>query len=119
MMKKKSVDVSALIPSKLKVEYLSGDTAFKAQQVAAFTGIHPAILEMGKELIAKIGKTARFKLADAKMQEAGDAIQSQFVKGLRKVGKALSEESVLVKYGRDGDSLVFWFAKGWKQKKGS
>ena len=39
------------------------------------------------------------------------------VNGLRKVGKALAKDPVVVKSGRDGDSLVFWFAKSWSRKR--
>jgi hypothetical protein len=115
-MKNKGLDVSTVIPAGLKVEYLTGDIAFKAQQVAAFTGIHPVILEMGRTLIEESGKVARFKLADAKMKEASEDIRGEFMNGLRRVGKALSKDPVVVKSGRDGDALVFWFAKSWSRK---
>jgi hypothetical protein len=115
-MTKKEFNISTMIPAGLKVEYLTGDTAFKAQQVAAFTGIHPVILEMGRTLIEESGKVARFKLADAKTKEAAEDIRGEFMKGLRRVGKALSKDPVVVKSGRDGDSLVFWFAKSWSRK---
>ena len=38
------------------------------------------------------------------------------VNGLRKIGKALAKDAVVVKSGRDGDSLVFWFVKSWPHK---
>jgi len=114
--KNKLKDVSALIPATLKVEYLTGDTAFRAQQVAAFTGIHPVILEMGRTLVEEQGKVARFKLADPKMKDAAEEIRGEFMKGLRRVGKALSKDPVVIKSGRDGDSLMFWFAKSWSRK---
>src|SRR5688500_14848529 len=107
--------LAALIPATLKVEYLTGDIALEAQTVARFTGIHPVILEMGQTLALEIGKTGRFKLADQKMKDAGDAIQSEFVKGLRKVAKAMSADPLQVKFGRDGDQLLFWYAKSWKR----
>jgi hypothetical protein len=56
-MKNKALDVSTVIPAGLKVEYLTGDTAFKAQQVAAFTGIHPVILEMGRTAHRGVGES--------------------------------------------------------------
>jgi hypothetical protein len=111
MKQKTKTDISALIPQKLKVEYLSGKVAFEAQQVALFNGIHPVIIEMGKTLAADLGKTARFKLGDDKMKEGGDAVLKEFIKGLRKVAKALTKDPVKINYGRDGDTLVFWFAK--------
>lgn len=110
-----NTDIAALIPAKLKVEYLTGDVAFQAQQVAGFTGIHPVILEMGKSLVDPVGKTARFKLADDNMKEAAEAIAQEFVKGLKKVAKAISKDPLQVKYGRDGDTLVFWYAKSWSR----
>jgi len=115
-MKNKSSNVSTMIPAGLKVEYLTGDIAFKAQQVAAFTGIHPVILEMGRTLVEEQGKVARFKLADPKMKDAAEDIRDEFMKGLRRVGKALSKEKLAVKSGRDGDTLVFWFVKSWSRK---
>jgi hypothetical protein len=115
-MKNKSAKISTLIPSGLKVEYLTGDIAFQAQQVAAFTGIHPVIMEMGRKLVETPGSVARFKLADPKLKDATGDIQQEFLDGLRKVGKALAKDPVVVKSGRDGDSLVFWFAKSWSRK---
>jgi hypothetical protein len=107
------VDLSEILPNAVKVEYLTGDTAFKAQQVAALTGIHPLILEMGRTLIDEPGKVARFKLATTELRENADKIQEQFLAGLRRVATALSKERLSTKGERDGDQLVFWYVKGW------
>lgn len=115
-MKKKTLNVSTVIPAGIKVEYLTRDTAIQAQQVAELTGIHPVILEMGRKLIEDPAKVARFNLADPKMKEAGEAIRDEFRKGLRRVGKALSKEPMVVKSSRDGDALLFWFAKSGSRK---
>jgi hypothetical protein len=109
------VDIATLLPSTLKVEYLTGDTAFKAQQVAALTGIPPIILEMGRTLIDEPGKVARFKLGSTELRENADKIQEQFLAGLMRVATALSKERLSTKGGRDGDQLVFWYVKGWSR----
>jgi hypothetical protein len=111
-------EVNRLLPGSLKVEYLSGDSAFQAQQVAALSGIHPIILEMGRTLVNEPGKVARFKLANEQLRQNAEPLRTEFINGLRRIGKALSPaQALLAKGGLDGDSLVFWYEKSWSRAK--
>ena len=115
-MKNKPAKISTLIPSVLKGRILDRRYSFPGA-TAAFTGIHPVVLEMGPQAggDAWLGGPLQTRRSEAEGRR-GD-IQQEFLNGLRKVDKMLAKHPVVVKSGRDGDSLVFWFAKSWSRKR--
>lgn len=98
------------IPVNLKFEILKGEAFMRVRQAAKLAGLHPAILEMGQRLLQHAEAEAGvFQLATPEMKAKGDAIEEAFVKGLRRVARALGQ-NVNVRSVREGDRLTFWYA---------
>jgi hypothetical protein len=123
MGKEPAMDTS-IPPGEFKVEYLTGEVALKAREVSMLTGIHPVVVEMAKKLIEKPGSVGRFLLGTDELKANADAIEQEFMKGLRKVARAVAAKDRLgPKNGRDGHALVFWMQEkkewlGAKKKAG-
>jgi len=95
---------------------LGRDGLIKIQKAAKLGGVHPAILEMGQRLLKSPGAEGGvLTLGTPDLKERAEDIRSAFVKGLRKVGGAMGD-GLAVKSHRDGDRLVFWYAKAAKAK---
>ena len=94
-----------------KIEYIQGQPFLKLKEAAKLAGIHPVILEMGKRLLARPDvEGGVFPLKGPEMQKNADAIEQQFVWGLRKIAKALSAIPLRVKSVREEERLVFFYA---------
>lgn len=93
---------------------VDGATFVRLQAAARLAGIHPVILEMGAQLIKRIGNGgagAAFQLETADLERNAAAITSMFKTGLRRYAKAIEpQKKIKVKSVRDGKRLVFWYA---------
>jgi hypothetical protein len=97
------------LPEKLAFDTLKGDEFTQIKTAARLSGIHPEILAAGRRLLANPTQGFVFKLATPQMIEHGDAIESIFVKGLRKVSKAFGGGKAKSLLDREKQRIVFWY----------
>jgi hypothetical protein len=102
----------SLIPDGAKFQTVDGQDFVRLRDAAKIAGIHPVVLEMGKQLLSRVGGSgASFALATADLQRNADAIAKQFKVGLRRFAKAMEpNRKIKLKAFRDGQRLVFWYA---------
>jgi len=105
------------LPKIDKIAFLDGDKFIKIQSAAKLAGVHPAVLEMGQRLIGTIGQECGvFALTTKEHSARAEDIRAMFVKGLKKVVKALGPPGVGVKSVAEPERLVFWYAMNPKYK---
>lgn len=104
--------VKLRIPDTAKYQIVGGPEFVRLRDAARLAGIHPVVLEMGKELLTRIGGSgASFALATPELQKSADEIAKVFKGGLRRVAKALEpNKKIKLKAYRDGARLVFWYS---------
>jgi hypothetical protein len=103
---------TALLPRDAKFTIVDGQNFVRLREAAKLAGIHPVVLEMGKELLGRVGGSgASFALATPELQKAGEDIARTFKTGLRRFVKAMEpNKKIKLKAFRDGNRLVFWYA---------
>lgn len=102
----------SVLPRDAKFQIIDGQPFVRLRDAAKLAGIHPVVLEMGKELLTRVGGSgAAFALATPDLQRNAEAIAKVFKVGLRRLAKALEPtKKIKVKAYRDGRRLVFWYA---------
>lgn len=100
------------IPDSAKFQIVDGQPFVRLREAAKLAGIHPVILEMGAELLKRVGGSgAAFALATPDLQKSADAIAKAFKVGLRRYAKAMEPMKKLkLKAYKDGARLVFWYS---------
>jgi hypothetical protein len=100
------------LPRDAKFTIVDGQNFVRLREAAKLAGIHPVVLEMGKELLSRVGGSgASFALATPELQKAGDEIARTFKVGLRRFAKAMEpQKKIKLKAYRDGNRLVFWYS---------
>jgi hypothetical protein len=103
---------AALLPKDAKFQVIDGQNFVRLRDAAKIAGIHPVVLEMGKELLSSVGgRGASFALATPELQKNADALIATFKGGLRRFAKAMEPNRKLkLKAFRDGQRLVFWYS---------
>lgn len=101
----------SLVPRDAKFTIVNGQDFLRLREATKLAGIHPVVLEMGKQLLERIGGTgAAFTLGTPDMQKNADAIIATFKTGLRRFAKAMEPtKKIKLKAYRDGTRLVFWY----------
>lgn len=108
----KGKTTTVLVPRDAKFTLVDGQNFVRLREAAKLAGIHPVVLEMGKELLSRVGGSgAAFALATPELQKAADDIARTFKTGLRRVAKAMEpNKKIKLKAFRDGNRLVFWYS---------
>lgn len=97
------------LPEDLKFDVINGDGLMAIRKAATIARVHPAILEMGERIVAKPGVEAGvFRLGDDDMRARAKDLRKAFLKGLRRVCKALGQAPAALKSYADEHKLVFW-----------
>lgn len=101
-----------LIPKDAQFQVVDGQNFVRLRDAAKLAGIHPVVLEMGAELLKRVGGSgASFALATPDLQRNGDDIAKVFKVGLRRFAKAMEpNKKIKLKAFKDGARLVFWYA---------
>lgn len=102
---------TSLLPRDAKFTIVDGQNFVRLREAAKLAGIHPAVLEMGRELITRVGGSgAAFALATPELQRNAEPIAKMFKLGLRRFAKAMEPtKKIKLKAFREGQRLVFWY----------
>lgn len=100
-----------LLPNDAKWIVVDGQNFVRLREAAKLAGIHPVILEMGKELLTRIGGSgAAFALATPELQREADTIAKLFKAGLKRYAKAMEpNKKISPRVYRDGNRIVCWY----------
>lgn len=99
------------LPEEFKIETINGQDFVRIQAAAKISGIHPVVLSMGQRLLKNPSDGGVFKLGDPDMMKNASAIEAEFVKGLRKVSKALGSGQKAKSFlDYEQKRIVFWYA---------
>lgn len=101
-----------VIPRDAKFAIVDGANFVRLREAAKLAGIHPVVLEMGRELLTRIGGSgASFALATPELQKSAGEIAKTFKRGLRRFAKAMEPtKKIKLKAFREGSRLVFWYS---------
>jgi hypothetical protein len=97
------------LPETLKLDTIHGNDFTTVQTASRLSGVHPAILSMGRKLLSEPTQGGVFKLSDPEMLKNANNIEATFVKGLKKVAKAFGGGQKAKSYlDHDQKRIVFW-----------
>lgn len=101
------------LPGGCKFQVVDGQDFIRLRDAAKLSGISATVLEMGKELITRVGGSGvAFPLSTPELQKASDQVAATIKLGLRRFAKAMEPNRGLkVKAFKDprNSRLVFWY----------
>lgn len=98
-----------LLPATLAFDSLKGDEFTQIKTAARLSGIHPDVLAAGRRLLASPTQGFVFRLAQPELMKNADAIETVFIRGLRKVSKAFGGGKAKSYVDREQKRIVFWY----------